>query len=222
MTKINPRLSITCFSDVLCVWAYIAQVRLDEVAHNYPDQVEIRHRFCTVFGDTADKIGAGWRERGGYSGFGAHVLESAQPYAHVSIHPDIWKACRPASSIPAHLALKAVQRIDDTACERILKDIRLAFFRDVRDIAQASVLKDILSACGLPAGRVWEFIDNGIAHADLEGDRRAQNTLLVQGSPSYILNEGRQKLYGNVGYGVIDANIRELLRTPGAGAASWC
>ena len=147
---------------------------------------------------------------------------SARPYTHIEIHPDIWKACRPASSIPAHITLKAVQRVDNTACEQVLTAIRTAFFRDVRDIAQASVLKDIVSDCGLPGGRIWEHIDNGTAHADLEADRRAQNALLVQGSPSYILNEGRQKLYGNVGYSVIDANIRELLRTPGAGAASWC
>jgi predicted DsbA family dithiol-disulfide isomerase len=65
-------------------------------------------------------------------------------------------------------------------------------------------------------------IDSGVAHADLEADHRDQQTLMVQGSPTYILNEGRQKLYGNVGYGVIEANIKELLHSPLAGAASWC
>jgi hypothetical protein len=47
-------------------------------------------------------------------------------------------------------------------------------------------------------------------------------TKWVQGSPTYILNNGRQKLFGNVGYGVIEANIMELIRSPVAGAASWC
>ena len=69
---------------------------------------------------------------------------------------------------------------------------------------------------------VLEVIDSGVAHADLEADRRDQQALMVQGSPTFILNEGRQKLYGNVGYGVIEANIKELLRSPAAGAASWC
>lgn len=45
---------------------------------------------------------------------------------------------------------------------------------------------------------------------------------MVQGSPKFVLNEGRQKLNGNVGYAVIEANINELLRSPIAGAANWC
>ena len=65
-------------------------------------------------------------------------------------------------------------------------------------------------------------LDSGLAHADLEADYRDQQQLGIQGSPTFILNDGRQKLYGNIGYGVIEANIRELLRSPAAGAASWC
>jgi hypothetical protein len=34
-------------------------------------------------------------------------------------------------------------------------------------------------------------------------------------------NEGRQRLNGNVGYRVLEANIRELLNHP-AGEQSWC
>ena len=66
------------------------------------------------------------------------------------------------------------------------------------------------------------WADSGTAHADLEADHRDQRDLMIQGSPTFILNEGRQKLYGNVGYGVIEANINELLRSPTTGAASWC
>ena len=36
-----------------------------------------------------------------------------------------------------------------------------------------------------------------------------------------LINEGRQKLYGNVGYRVIEANIEELL-TDNTDRASWC
>ena len=44
----------------------------------------------------------------------------------------------------------------------------------------------------------------------------------IQGSPSFVLNEGRQKLYGNVGYRILEANIHELLRAQPADQASWC
>ena len=44
----------------------------------------------------------------------------------------------------------------------------------------------------------------------------------IEGSPSLVLNQGRQKLYGNVGFRIIEANILELLRQPRADDASWC
>ena len=43
----------------------------------------------------------------------------------------------------------------------------------------------------------------------------------VMGSPTLVFNEGRQMIYGNVGYRVIEANVLELLNKPKA-AASWC
>jgi len=43
----------------------------------------------------------------------------------------------------------------------------------------------------------------------------------VEASPGFVLNEGRQVLFGNVGYRVLEANMRELIREPAAGAASW-
>ena len=42
----------------------------------------------------------------------------------------------------------------------------------------------------------------------------------IEGNPSLVLNDGRQKLYGNVGFRLIDANIQELLREPRADDAS--
>ena len=43
----------------------------------------------------------------------------------------------------------------------------------------------------------------------------------IKGSPSWVLDGGRQILYGNVGYRVIEANVIELLET-GEKQASWC
>jgi len=36
------------------------------------------------------------------------------------------------------------------------------------------------------------------------------------------MNDGRQKIYGNVGYKVMEANVAELLSNPKSGDASWC
>ncbi len=218
----TQNLSLTYYSDLLCVWAYISQARVDEVIEQFSGQVSIDYRFCSVFGDTAHKIGVGWAERGGYAGFGNHVREAVTAFDHVPLHPEIWQRDRPASSTPAHLVAKAVQRVDKRQCEAVLTEIRRAFFEQCRDVSQWSVLESALQVVGVPVDAVREAIDSGLAHADLEADRRDQQTLMVQGSPTFILNDGRQKLYGNVGYGVIEANIKELLRSPVAGAASWC
>jgi predicted DsbA family dithiol-disulfide isomerase len=215
-------LSLTYYADVLCVWAYISQARIDEIAEKFSDRVSIDYRFCSVFGDTAHKIGEGWADRGGYEGFGRHVREPAASFDHITVHPEIWQHVRPLSSSPAHLVMKAVQRLAAGRCEAVLREIRRAFFERCQDIGQMSVLEAALEACDVSVDDVRQLIESGQAHADLEADRCDQTTLMVQGSPTFILNDGRQKLYGNVGYGVIEANIRELLRSPVAGAASWC
>ena len=215
-------LTLTYYSDILCVWAYISQARVDEVAQQFPDEVSIDYRFCSVFGDTAHKIGEGWAERGGYAGFGDHLREAVSEFDHIKLHPEIWQRSRPASSTPAHIVMKAVQRVNEHQCRALLHALRLAFFERCLDISSRSVLKTTLEEVGVSVSEVQEVIDSGLAHADLEADHRDQRALMVEGSPTIVLNKGRQKLYGNVGYGVIEANIKELLRSPAAGAASWC
>src|SRR6056297_692675 len=215
-------IALTYYSGILCIWAHISQARVDEVSEKFAEQVSIEYRFCSVFGDTKYKIGKGWADRGGYKGFGKHVQESASEFEHINVHPGIWASTRPPSSTPAHLLLKAVQNIEPQMCSAVLKELRHMFFEHCLDVSQWPVLCGALSTVGVSVNDVKEVMDSGMAHAALEADHRDQQAFMVQGSPTYILNEGRQKLYGNVGYGVIEANIQELLRSPVAGAASWC
>ena len=50
----------------------------------------------------------------------------------------------------------------------------------------------------------------------------AIDKMRIEGSPSLVLNEGRQKLYGNVGFRLIEANVQGLINAPAADDASWC
>ena len=136
---------MTYFSDVLCVWAYVSQARIDAVKAKFGAAVRIDDRFCSVFGDTAGKIASVWKDRGGYHGFNAHLRQVAERFPHVQLHPDLWLTTRPASSASAHLFLKAVQlweRETGTDQDRpagvfdqVTRNFRDAFFRDGRDIA---------------------------------------------------------------------------------------
>ena len=73
-------ISIDYFSDILCVWAYGGQVRLDELMRNFGDDIRVRHRFIPLFADTRARIGEGWKEQGGFAGrrHGARGFEPAQ------------------------------------------------------------------------------------------------------------------------------------------------
>jgi len=214
--------SLTYYSDVLCVWAHVAQSRVDEVLQNFGEQVSVQYRFCSVFGDSAQKIGTTWGSRGGYAGFNAHLRDVAAQFGGLDLHPDLWVKVRPVSSASAHLVLKAVWLLEPAALPELLVRFRHGFFREGRDIARWSVQRDLLRAAGISSEAVREQMDDGMAFAALEADQRDMAVLRVQGSPTFLLNDGRQTLYGNVGYRIIEANIRESLQSPAAGSASWC
>ncbi len=223
------RVGIIYFSDLLCIWAYAAQARVDEVKARFGDEVAFDYRFCGIFGDTAERIGEGWKAKGGYAGFNAHIRDVADRFDHIEVDPDIWLSVRPASSMSAHFFLKAVASADaetatsaENAVERAAWALRLAFFRDGRDIATRAVQTDVALELGLPVDAIQQSIDSGAAHAALCGDVALEQKLSIEGSPTFVLNEGRQKLYGNVGYRVIEANLQELLRAPDLSEASWC
>jgi hypothetical protein len=56
----------------------------------------------------------------------------------------------------------------------------------------------------------------------LAADYQDAERMRIEGSPSLVLNEGRQKLYGNVGFRLIEANVQALIHAPAADDASWC
>ena len=100
-------LQVDYYTDVLCVWAWIAQRRVDEIEKIWSERVFIRHHYINVFGDTGTRIGKKWSDKGGYAGFGEHVRESAAPYESAPVNPDIWRDMQPLTSATAHMVLKA-------------------------------------------------------------------------------------------------------------------
>lgn len=218
---------VTHFSDTLCVWAYVSQVRIDELQRRFGAQVEIDWRWFHVFGNVPKKLEAGWQERGGAAGYAAHVRSVAERFDHVRLHPGVWADPTPQSSMPSHLLLCAVRVLQARGgvaagtVARTAWALRQAFFEQGRDIARREVLDEVVAECGLPAAAIDRVLDDGEAHAALAEDLELAHKQAVQASPTLLFNEGRQRLTGNVGYRIIEANIRELLEgTPGQ--LSWC
>ncbi len=235
MTAAEP-LTLWYVSDVLCVWAYAADVKFMEIRRQFGERVKITSHFISVFGDTHKKMELNWGDRGGFAGYSEHVKEITQQMKHIEVHPEVWTRNIPPSSASAHVFLKAIQRLQEqgeitsecldecdgrTLAEHAAWRMRLAFFKETRNIASLDCQIEIADELGLPTGRIVDFIHSGEAYAALCSDVEMQQQHLIEGSPTYLLNEGRQKLYGNIGYRIIEANIHELLERPGD-QASWC
>jgi len=216
------------FSDVLCIWAYIAQVRLEELKIAFPENIAIDYHFLPVFGNAREKLENGWRDRGGLTGYQNHVKAIASKFEHISIHPDVWSRV-PVSSTSAHLFLNAVQLLEikglvpesDQVLAKTAWALREAFFTKLADISDRNVQFAIAEELGLDINLIQAQIDSGEAYALLSKDFDLIKEHTVTVSPTLIFNEGRQRLNGNVGYRVIEANIRELLHNP-TEEQSWC
>lgn len=217
------------FSDVLCIWAYIAQIRLDALKTTFQDQIEIEPHFVPVFGNACEKLETRWRDRGGLQGYGDHIQEVAKKFDHITLHPDVWTKVTPSSSTSCHLFLQAIQLLEakglveqeQQAFQKATWAFREAFFTQLANISDRKVQFEIAENLGLPIAAIQAQIDSGEAYAQLSKDFDLVKEHSVTVSPTLIFNEGRQRLNGNVGYRVIEANIRELLHNP-PGEASWC
>jgi len=215
-------LVIEYYSDVLCIWAWIAQRRVEELIASTGSEIQLEYRYLDLFGDARNRIEQQWAGRGVYEGFCEHVCSVAAPYVQRPVNPQVWKSVRPATSGNAHLLIKAVELNEgtNTAAAYALR-VRQAFFIDAQDIARLGLLYELAAGLGIDRSKLQESLEDGTAMAALSADYQRARSQGIKGSPSWVIDEGRQTLYGNIGYRVLHANIAELLKHP-ADEASWC
>ena len=232
----KPAIQVDYFSDVLCIWAYIAQIRVDELLNEYGEKVILNYHFIPIFGCIEKRIGEGWKEKGGFAGYNKHVIEIGKGFGHCEVHPRVWLENVPRSSASCHHFLSAVRSLENrgviprerqaqyggkTLFEECMWRLRLAFFRDIENVGNLEVQMGVAKSLDLPAQDIIETMENGEAMARMCCDNDLKEQYKIEGSPTYILNSGRQKLFGNVGYKIIDANIREILNRKDD-QLSWC
>ncbi|MFL0811233.1 MAG: DsbA family protein [Agarilytica sp.] len=220
-------IKITHYSDVLCIWAYISQIRVDELLAKFGERISLEYHFMPVFGDAHRKIVNNWQDRGGVEAYHKHIAALQEEFEHIRLHPKVWIDPTPRSSMPAHLYLAAARLLEEEghvphgAFRQFLKHMRESFFVDNRDVSNCEILKEIVSDSPLPTEQVENLITCGKAYAALSHDFHMVNELNINSSPTLIFNENRQRLAGNVGYKIIEANVNELLELP-IGGQSWC
>lgn len=222
------RPTVTYFSDVLCIWAYVSQIRLDQLAAEYSDRIVIEEKFCSVYPDARTKTANTWDKKGGYPALNEMYQNIVKKYPHISVHPDVWTKTQPRSSSSVHQFLKAIQLLDadapfaELASTDAIRQFRSAFFADARDVSDWNVQCEIAEELGLDVGKIEAKIYSAEAAASLDADLKQAKLLHIIGSPTFVMNEGRQILFGNVGYKLVEANVEELFRETTGDFASWC
>ncbi len=218
---------ISHYSDVLCVWAYVSQIRIDELVSNFGDQVEVEYLLFPVFGNAHEKIDRQWQDRGRRKAYSEHVQSVVHQFGHLPIHQDVWLVNAPHSSLPSHLYLAAAQlaesesMLESGAYDALTWKMRTAFFAEAQDIANISILREIIEEQQLPLAKLEAMIENGRAYAVLSAQMQRASDGVVRASPTLSFNEDRQRLTGNVGYRIIESNVRELLERP-EDQQTWC
>jgi len=219
--------TIDYYSDLLCVWAYIGDARSRELQRQFPTQLVWHRHYLPVFGDVNGKLQAQWQDRGGAAGYAAHVSEVVAGFDHIKLNSACWSTVQPASSAPAHLWLAAARLLEQSGDlpvnteTKLAWALRTAFFEHAVDIAQQAALVDVARDLGLDSAAMLDCIANGTAYAVLCQDMLKARDENIRISPTYVFNEGRQRLTGNVGYRIIEANVKELLEKP-QDQQSWC
>ena len=230
------RPTVTYFSDILCIWSYVSQVRLDQLAAEYGDRIGIDEKFCSVFPDARTKTHNTWKEKGGYPTMNKVLKKIAHKFPNISVHEDVWIKTQPYSSTGIHQVLKAVHLLDiengnhvsdgghfaETLGAKAVRRFREAFFSEALDISAWDVQAKLLEELGIDASVIEAKLRSGEAAAALDADLKHAEELNVKGSPTFVMNDGRQVLFGNVGYKLIEANVEELFREKHEDAATWC
>ena len=137
-------------------------------------------------------------------------------FDHVALHPQAWIRNTPQSSMPSHLFLCAVRLPDSRIASSALLPraawaVREVFFKEGADISRLEVLLALAGRIGIPVAEIENILGSGAAHAALSEDLDLARNQSVQASPTLLFNQSRQRLTGNVGYRIIEANIRELI-----------
>ena len=200
---------IDYFSDVLCIWAYVSERRVEELVDQFGDKVAIRLRVCSVFPDALTKLQTRWASKGGLDGYADHVHEVAEAYPHIKLNKDVWRTVRPTSSAGAHLLLKALQLESGAKAvpgsdylkapaTRFAAALRHAFFAEARDISDCTVLSEILIEQSLDPALVTSSTQLLNAASALSQDLDDASARGVSGSPTFLMNHDRQRLFGNV------------------------
>lgn len=218
-------LHIAYWSDPLCIWAYVAQQRLDRLLQRFGHHVALDYHVVPVFGSVPQRFRDGSWAKAGPQGRADVTARVAREHGHPEVTGQVWLDSPPSGSWSPGAALKAVWQLEaEGLCEQgagaaYQWAMRRSFFAKNMDISQRAVQLRVAESQGLDAGELTRRLDDGSALAALWEDHEHRRRKGVQGSPTYVFDGGRVMLYGNFNEDVLQATVQELLKGVGAGGS---
>jgi predicted DsbA family dithiol-disulfide isomerase len=212
------KLSFGHWTDPLCIWAFVAQDQLERLLAELAHRLTVDYRVVPVFGSVPWRFTQGGWASGGVDGRARATAEIAAAHGHPEVDGSCWRNDCPASSWAPAAAIKAVAAleregvVEPGATGQYQHALRRRFFVDCRNIARRAVQLETAEALGLSRADIERRLDDGSALALLCEDLEEKERRKLQGSPTYVFDQGRAMLYGNVTYGVLHATVEELLR----------
>jgi predicted DsbA family dithiol-disulfide isomerase len=221
----TPLLPVGYWTDPLCIWAFVAQPRLDHVRGAYGAELDLRHHVVPVFGSIPLRFRQGPWAAGGHAARAEATRTIAQKHGRIGVSGQVWIDDPPASSWPAGMAAKAVlaleaqERVPPGAADAYLWGLRTRFFLDDVNMARRSAQLALAEHLDLPRGLIEQALDDGSALAALWEDHAEAERLHLQGSPTWVFDGGRTLLYGNFDERVLTATVDAMLAGAHAGGS---
>lgn len=214
------RIEFSYWSDPLCIWAFVAQEKLERVLADLGAQVRVDYRVVPVFGSVAWRFAEGPWAKDGVDGRVAATRKIAEQGGRTDVSGECWRKAMPMSSWAPAAAIKAVFAHDEQMGPSYQRALRERFFVGEENIALRSVQLEVAETLGLERGPIEARLDDGSALAAVCQDHAEKERLRIQGSPTYVFDGGRAMLYGNFSYGILRSTVDELVRgiRPGGSA----
>ena len=195
----DGRIHFTYWSDPLCVWAFVAQPKLDRMLEEFGELLGVRYRIVPVFGSLPHRFSRGpWADQGP-KGRAEATREICAQFG-IEVSGLVWTQDTPASSWAPALAIEAVFELEERGeyptgfgARPISEGFREAFFLQDRNTARRSVQLEVAEQSGLPLAHLESALDDGSALARLWEDHHARERGHVRGSPTYVFDEGRER-----------------------------
>lgn len=226
MAEEMEKIAFEYWSDPLCIWAYVAQAKLDRIIGDFGDKLEVKYHIVPVFGSIRERLTSGvWSEKG-IEGRIAATKRVAHAQGCPEVDGECWREEQPASSWGPGIALKAAfclaeeGTIEQGVAAAYQWRIRQKFFVENKNIGRREVQLETAEELRIPRAALEARLDDSRALASLWEDYQRKEKLRIQGSPTYVFDGGRAMLYGNFSFGVLHATVEELAKGLDAGGSA--